>query len=1745
MDESARSGTLKFADDSSKPLLGGDAYVLGPTAQGAKLNGEHAQDKSVNPVSRHVSAPPRSSAGPYGATTSSTANFAAEHAPEGLRLPEPAMNREEGANLQRENQKEKEEEGEGRGEGGGSGKGETPIFLRLENREGRPTSLHVDSTGQKVGYSSRQPKGVEKRSKARASVEILTVADLSARDDHDLNYSDVRPVPILIDSREASGRKRWARLSLDPKAMQTESGSDASELVDDVSTPVSRTESSEEKVDSSSSFSSRKVENDQNESSLTESSLTERSPARTETERTETERTENSRAESFRARTDGSLPSLSSIASLNSFSKNERRSGRPLSQPRSSLESLPDRPRKASAHLTLNTDSVSDPLTSPSLPDERRASSQHLESSVPHTIAASSAPARHSEVLGGNRGGRGDARRAEAGILQRSRASESWKATQDSPPESRENAASSERDEDPESSDRGGSEDEESLDFEMAKARGADSSTNTNHSTKSQLSVASDDIDESFVVDPRMEIQRPKSQERSSKAKSSHAEKRDRESKVDWPSARLGPRPSDSTLGGASVSSQERAARSRMASPFPESGYSVSPEDVRHLQSFDWSLTRHEILNDLDLVANLPQRPALDYESLGPTLPPKAADAPMPTLFLDLDETLAHTSLSKNHTNPNPPNLVFSADSDSTIAHVYFRPWVLDFLQALYTYYEIVIYTASLQPYADLILDQLDRDRRVSHRLYRNHCTQYGASDIFFKDLNGTGRPLHSSVIVDNRIMSFGLNVNNGILVSSYVGQPADTELLHLIPTLIALTKQPSITRALKRLYRFEEIIAQYVHDHMPMDLEGYDDHQDGTYEGDRKAGGTSRYNNSNSPKAAGIGREDDSPATYRSRFWRRNRKLALQSTTAKIRREMDGGKILAGNNGASSLPHEDGRETRRGAQQRNGKEVGRGKDPLPVKRATQRKGDALKGKGPRKSGSNGRRRGTEARGNGLNEDSNGRNRADEAHTHVSGANSDSSGEMERMTLENGQMTITKGPASPIAERPGLLTNIRAMETNYINANADHRVNIHTLLVDKLVSLRDSERESETDSRRSSSGSRFCQERVPSIFSGSASSTGLQGTAHGETHSTVVKRGGRENNEIPNFDTERVGDERDFEVEEINQERRQSEGQVQAESLNEALEEAVNDAADEVAEALSSRKDSQSDDLLDNQSDRSVSEKLASVEIDDHNIDSEERHRQSPRGSLDSQPRSDGSPPSLQLSQALCLSPRELSALELALKPISGESLPHGLDSKALEDFPIKPMSEDPFEERVSDEETRENLRIVEASLGTEETDRETKRSDQNPLANKPVPSPSELLFEVQLGIPSALSSTDTFYETPQPEESKTKTAAVDAVPFSGAQSQVPRTDVPSVILRLNLNAPQASTTDDDRIRPIVNAQRRPNISSIDRGQAPAARRNQRPLPPPLLRPLPLQPPVPLVPAPATASHRGAAAAVWQTLDSTLSARLHETPTKVLDSVARTTIGSPRGSPLGSPLGSPRGSRLESPTGTASKLPTTYTYTPVETNWRQCVSGQTNYAQSPMNLSHFPGSASPSPNPKSRAGEALVQSEALASYDKPSRTSVAAAAAALLQAPAYRHSVPQSPESAMASTTEGVFHKMDYLFRSTHSHVLVDRQSERGVQSNPHGLANPPLRHGNDRCDFTVRGVSAMSQSPCNMLNARPERFRRWHRLGQVGGEEKLVPALNLKVAVPVESLARTARPRPLRDICIDRELHFDRYRSI
>ena len=139
------------------------------------------------------------------------------------------------------------------------------------------------------------------------------------------------------------------------------------------------------------------------------------------------------------------------------------------------------------------------------------------------------------------------------------------------------------------------------------------------------------------------------------------------------------------------------------------------------------------------------------------------------TLVLDLDETLVH----------------YISDNES--AYIQIRPGTEDFLIDLSKYYEIVIFTAALQKYADIVINSIDPNRVISSRLYRQHTISIGNSNV--KDLTKLGRDLRYVIIVDNCLENFALQSRNGLKIIDFEGNEFDDELEYLKEDLIKLAK--------------------------------------------------------------------------------------------------------------------------------------------------------------------------------------------------------------------------------------------------------------------------------------------------------------------------------------------------------------------------------------------------------------------------------------------------------------------------------------------------------------------------------------------------------------------------------------------------------------------------------------------------------------------------------------------------------------------------------------------------------------------------------------------------------------------------------------------------------------------------------------------------------------------------------------------------------------------------------------------
>ena len=165
--------------------------------------------------------------------------------------------------------------------------------------------------------------------------------------------------------------------------------------------------------------------------------------------------------------------------------------------------------------------------------------------------------------------------------------------------------------------------------------------------------------------------------------------------------------------------------------------------------------------------------------NLAPRLPPRrmTRNTTPVTLVLDLDETLVHCSVEGG----SDSDLIFPVNFNGVTYQVgvKMRPYMDRFLRAVADKFEVVVFTASQQVYADTLLDIIDPQRElIKHRLFRDSCLLVEGN--YLKDLNVLGRDLSKTVLVDNSPHAFGYQVDNGIPIESWFDDPNDTELLKL-----------------------------------------------------------------------------------------------------------------------------------------------------------------------------------------------------------------------------------------------------------------------------------------------------------------------------------------------------------------------------------------------------------------------------------------------------------------------------------------------------------------------------------------------------------------------------------------------------------------------------------------------------------------------------------------------------------------------------------------------------------------------------------------------------------------------------------------------------------------------------------------------------------------------------------------------------------------------------------------------------
>ena len=168
-----------------------------------------------------------------------------------------------------------------------------------------------------------------------------------------------------------------------------------------------------------------------------------------------------------------------------------------------------------------------------------------------------------------------------------------------------------------------------------------------------------------------------------------------------------------------------------------------------------------------------------------PLLPPKEKEFEnKKTLILDLDETLVHSSFTPFEKN----DIILEVDFEGIMYNIYVlvRPFAKEFIINVSKYFELVIFTASIPKYASPLLDILDKQKNIKHRLYREQCTFING--LYIKDLKRLNRPLKDLIIVDNSPLAYAFNEENGLPIKTWYDDYSDNELQKILPLIIFLS---------------------------------------------------------------------------------------------------------------------------------------------------------------------------------------------------------------------------------------------------------------------------------------------------------------------------------------------------------------------------------------------------------------------------------------------------------------------------------------------------------------------------------------------------------------------------------------------------------------------------------------------------------------------------------------------------------------------------------------------------------------------------------------------------------------------------------------------------------------------------------------------------------------------------------------------------------------------------------------------
>jgi CTD small phosphatase-like protein 2 len=194
-----------------------------------------------------------------------------------------------------------------------------------------------------------------------------------------------------------------------------------------------------------------------------------------------------------------------------------------------------------------------------------------------------------------------------------------------------------------------------------------------------------------------------------------------------------------------------------------------------------------------------------------PAIPP---ERPRLKVVLDIDECLVHSVFPDDNeyrqkefrpqlhgTKSRCESFEMQMD-DGQSCIVNKRPGLDEFLQTCCREFDTYAFTAGLEIYATPLMNHLDPDGLLKGRFYRRDCTF--RRGYYLKDLETVSDDMSRIVLVDNNPVSFLFQPENGIPVTSFYDDAADTEFESVLNVLRSLQSVDDVREPLGRIFNLK-----------------------------------------------------------------------------------------------------------------------------------------------------------------------------------------------------------------------------------------------------------------------------------------------------------------------------------------------------------------------------------------------------------------------------------------------------------------------------------------------------------------------------------------------------------------------------------------------------------------------------------------------------------------------------------------------------------------------------------------------------------------------------------------------------------------------------------------------------------------------------------------------------------------------------------------------------------------------------